>query len=1039
MKKINRGKKERKRYLNFMEVSILTVFYLVFLSFSSLAQEKNVTGKVVDKKTQELLPGVTIVVEGTTNGTVTDVNGKYSINVKAEDAKLQFRFVGYETQVIEIGNQTVINIELPTLISDLDEVVVVGYGTMRKRDLTGAVSSVKGSSIEKANPISIQSALAGRVAGVQVTQTDNSPGAGIKILIRGGSSLTSGNQPLYVIDGFPIVPDDDPTSNPLADLSPSQIESMEILKDASATAIYGAEGANGVIIITTKLGKEGRPEIRVNASYGISDMAGYPGILSPDEFTDYMISKYEMNYFESDEYKNSLAYWQKIKESGEPGNVWIEDITRRAQSKNANINFSGGTNGMRYAVSGDYLNQEGIIDRSKFNRMNLNANLEQKIGEKIKIGTALKFSMSENSGMVNTWEENTIIKKALQTNPFMDSEFSLDDYEEDDDTYSWNNENVTEYIRDVDNQFETSRMIGNMFFQYEIIKGLNFYTSYGFNRYYKNEHSFFPTTTRKGLGVGGEANFKKRDTKSFVYQARLNYIKNIAKHHINATAVFETKSNEQLYYRSTVQGFGDESRGVYDLSSVSTPLVPSNIYSADALMSYLGRVSYNYNNRYLLTASLRADGSSKFGKENKWGYFPSIAAGWLMSEENFIKNMNTFDLLKLRVSFGVTGNNQIPSYSSLAKLTTEKYIFDDALYSGMVPGSIANPNLKWETTNQYNIGLDLGFFKNRVLLTAEAYYKETTDLLLDIQLPLTSGYSTALKNIGSISNKGLELTINTVNIDKKDWKWTSTFTISTNKSKVLDLGEPDEMFFTRNFYHRVKNDILVRVGDPIGIYYGYVEDQAVNSENEIANSPEMKILENIPGQVKIYDVNGDGIVTSADKVPLAKTVPDFVGGLSNEITYKNFDLSFFLRWSYGNDIINGNITFLDRMAGNWNTLRSMQSITFTPINTEGTFHGSVPNTYSNIMRSGYVEDGSFLKCDYITLGYRVPNKLLNKINIKNLRIYARVGNPFMITRYSWFDPEVSTGWGTVAKVGPGADVGTYPRATNYSLGLSIGL
>src|SRR5690606_33211007 len=342
--------------------------------------------------------------------------------------------------------------------------------------------------------------------------------------------------------------------------------------------------------------------------------------------------------------------------------------------------------------------------------------------------------------------------------------------------------------------------------------------------------------------------------------------------------------------------------------------------------------------------------------------FPSLAFGWLISEEKFIKNLNTFDLLKLRTSYGVTGNNQIPAYQSLAQLNTEKYVFNDGLYAGMVPNSVANPNLKWEKTNQYNVGVDLGFFKSRLLFTADAYYKKTTDLLLDVQLPLSSGFTTALQNVGSISNKGLEFSINTVNMDKANFKWTSNLTLSANRSKVLDLGDRPEMFFTRNFFHTVKDDIIVRVGDPIGIYYGYIEDEIFNSATEIANSPVSEILENVIGQVKFHDVNGDGLINAGDKVPLAKTAPDFIGGLNNEFIYKHFDLSFFMRWTYGNDIINGNISYLSTVGrGNWNTLRSMSSIAFGPTNTNGTFHGNVLDTYSNYMRSNYVEDGSFLK------------------------------------------------------------------------------
>jgi TonB-linked SusC/RagA family outer membrane protein len=1020
---------------------LLYLFAFVFFigTQNVLAQEKVISGKVVDD-TNSPLPGVSILLKGTTIGTDTDFDGLYQFSIP-EDAILVVSYMGYVTQEIVVGSKSTIDVTMVPDLNNLDEVVVIGYGTMRRRDMTGAVASVKGSDLAKADPTSFQNALAGRVAGVQVTQTDNGPGAGVKILIRGGSSLTSGNQPLFVIDGFPIVPDDDPSSNPLADISPTQIESMEILKDASATAIYGAQGANGVVIITTKKGKEGQPQINVGASYGVSQMVNVPKIYEPDAYLDYVIGVNGVEQYFDPEAELQHNRWLEIQNNGEPGIKWIDEITQLANTWNANINFMGGAKGMRYAVSGDYLSQEGIIIGSKFERINLNTNLEQKIGEKLRVGATLKIASSQNEGMINNWDEETLTKKALQQNPFADPDRDPNDPSDPDDpSGEYNDENMTTYINDVDKQFETTRMLGNLFLEYKIIDGLKFYTSYGFNKYSKDQHEFLPKSTRAGGNTGGRARFDKSKTNNNVFQARLNYNKEFGEHRIYATAGFESKRNDRIRYRSEITQFEDDSRGVYDLSSAAISAIPSNNIIESSMASYLGRVQYNFKDKYLVTASLRADGSSKFGTENKWGYFPSAAIGWVASEEGFIKNLNTFDLLKLRMSYGKTGNDQIPSYASLASLGTEKYIFNDGLYAGMVPNSVANPNLKWETTSQFNVGLDFAFFKNRLLFTADAYYKETTDLLLDVQLPLTSGFEKAIQNVGSISNKGLEFSINSVNIDKNDFTWTTNFTMSFNRSEVLDLGDKPQMRFTRKFSNYVKNDILLRVGEQVGIYYGYIEDQVLNSETEIANSPQNGVLENEAGAHKLYDVNGDGIIDPFDMVPLAKTVPDYTGGLGNDFTYKNFDLSIFMRWVVGNDIINGNMTYMDR-GGNrsWNSLPALQENRFSAVNPDGTFHGVGGDTYRNLMRSMYVEDGSFLKIDYITLGYNFTESLLSKAKIRNLRLYTRVSNPFMLTRYSGWDPEVSTGSGTVAKVGPGSDVGTYPRSMTFTFGLTLGL
>ncbi len=1022
----------------------LILFFWICGVVSLLAQQGTISGKITDKETGEGLPGATVVIEGTTEGTVTDVEGNYTLKLTVDNPKLIVSFVGYADQKTEVNGRAVVNVDMEMDMSELEEVIVVGYGTMKKQDMTGAVSSVKGEAFQAAQPVSIQNALAGRVAGVQITQTDNAPGAGVNIVVRGGSTITGGNQPLYVIDGFPIVADnDDPASNPLADISTNQIESFEILKDASATAIYGAQGANGVVIITTKLGKSGKPRINVDVNRGISVMDGYPDVFTPDEFAAQQLENIEDYRYSSVFYPSAgVEYWENPDAFGLSGKIWIEEITRKADVTNVNLDFNGGSDGMRYSISANYLNQEGIILNSGFERMNVNANFEQKLGESSRIGTSLKVSKIENFGLINTWEEGTIIKKALQSSPFIADDFSsLDVGAGGSDLNAWNNENIKNYVNNVDNRFETIRLMGNLFFEQEIIDGLKFYTSYGFNLSSKDETRFLPIDTRRGSVIGGSADFRERDHQRYVYQARLGYNKVIAEHSFGATAVFETTKEAGSTFETGVQGFEDDSRGIYDLSSSTNFLKPSNYHWEKGLISYLGRFNYSFDGKYLLTASLRADGSSLFGANNKFGYFPSLALGWVVSDENFMESIQFFDLFKIRASYGVTGNNQIDAYSKLAQLQTQSYVLNGELVAGAVPSTMVNNDLRWENTTQYNLGLDLGFIKSRLMITGEVYYKETTDMLLQVLLPPTSGFQQAVINVGSMSNKGIELAINSVNVERKNFKWTSAFTFSANRGKVLSLGDTDQMFFTRGFYSKVTDDILLREGEQIGIYYGYIEDGINNSYNEIDNSPSMQAgLESVPGMTKFYDVNGDGVVNQSDKVPLAKTVPDFIGGLNNQLNYRNFDLNFFFRWSYGNDVVNGNITFLDRVvSGFWNTMPSYADYAYSPRNPDGTVHGLVTDTYAGFMRSGYIEDGSFLKLDYITLGYTFNESLMSKVGVRKFRIYARVTNPLMFTRYSWFDPEVSTGYGVPARIGPGVDVGTYPRAKTYTIGLSLGL
>jgi len=1024
-----------------MKFKLLTIIFLT--SFLSSFAQTTIEGVVNDVKGLPL-PGANVIIKGTKNGVLTDFDGIFKIKAKIGDV-LIISSLGFDKKELKIQGNS-IKIVLGELNEALNEVVVIGYGTAKKKDLTGAVSSVRATSIEKGDPIDLQTALSGRVAGLQITQNDNGLGSGVKAIIRGGSSLTSGNQPLYVIDGFPIVPDDNVSSNPLSDIDPGQIKSIEVLKDASATAIYGARGSNGVIIITTKLGKEGNPVITATLSSGTSFVSKFPRTLTDLEYLDRQIIEDKINYLNGTT-ENLSTYWQDKKDANERGVDWAKEATQLASTQRIDLSIGGGTKeGLNYQISGSFLDQEGVVIYTNFKRYNLNSNLVQSIGSNTRIGTNIKLAFSKNIGRSLDKDADGIFKKIFSTNPFQPVNFQLgQDTSIEPELDTGDNENVITYLKDVKNETQSTRIIGNLFYETKLDSNLTFYTSYGFNRVYINNQIFLPSTVLKGYRQNGIAEFEKIETTNQVFETRLSYKKEFDKHNINATAVSEFSGNLKSISTYGATGFSNQTNGFNNLSSATIATLPKNNIAKDNLMSFLGRVAYGYNNKYLLTASIRADGSSKFGNENKWGYFPSVALGWTLSEESIIKNMNIFDNFKLRASYGVTGNNQIPAYSSIGLIGAANYVFNDVFYSGIAQNNVSNPGLKWETTAQYNYGVDLGFLKNRLNITAEVYYKKTTDLLLEIQLPLSSGFETALKNIGSFSNKGFELTVNSVNIDNSSFKWKSDFTFSFNRNKVLDLGDKFEFYFNANIFpSKFMNEILIRVGESTGIYYGYIEDQIINNQTEAANSP-LQIGVGIPdinnnGQVKIYDVNGDGLIDSYDKVPIANTNPDFIGGLNNEFTYKNFDFSFFLRFSYGNDVINGNIGNLDKGGiNNWNTLKSMSDNSYSAAyNPTGTFHGENSNgVYSSLFRSAYVEDGSFLKCDYITLGYAIPKSISDKLNLNKFRLFARVNNPFMITRYSWFDPEVNAIGGTAGRVGGGVDLGSYPRSTSITLGISL--
>lgn len=1024
-----------------MKFKLITIIFLT--SFLSSFAQTTIEGVVNDAKGLPLI-GANVVVKGTKNGVLTDFEGVFKIQAKIGDVLL-ISSLGFDKKAVKIqGN--FIKIVLGEVNEALNEVVVIGYGSVKKKDLTGAISSVRATSIEKGDPIDLQTALSGRVAGLQITQNDNGLGSGVKAIIRGGSSLTSGNQPLYVIDGFPIVPDDNVSSNPLSDIDPGQIKSIEVLKDASATAIYGARGSNGVIIITTKLGKEGKPVLTATLSSGTSFVSKFPRTLTDLEYLDRQIIEDNINYLNGTD-DNLSTYWQDKKDANERGVDWAKEATQLASTRRMDLSMGGGNKeGLNYQISGNFLDQEGVVIYTNFKRYNLNSNLVQSIGSNTRIGTNIKLAFSKNIGRSLDKDADGIFKKIFSTNPFQPVNFQLgENIDIDPEIDTGDNENVITYLKEVKNETQSTRIIGNLFFETKLDNNFTFYTSYGFNRGYINNQIFLPSTVLKGYRQNGIAEFEKIEAINQVFETRLSYKKVIDKHSINATAVGEFSGNLKSISTYGATGFSNQTGGFNNLSSATIATLPKNNIAKDNLMSYLGRVAYGYSNKYLLTASIRADGSSKFGKENKWAYFPSVALGWTLSEESIIKNMNIFDNLKLRASYGITGNNQIPAYSSIGLTGAANYVFNDVFYSGIAQNNVSNPGLKWETTTQTNYGIDIGILKNRLNITAEFYYKKTTDLLLEIQLPSSSGFDTALKNIGSFSNRGFELTVNSVNIENSSFKWRSDFTFSFNRNKVLDLGDKDEFFFNANIFpSKFMNEILIRVGESTGIYYGYIEDQIINNQTEAANSP-IQIGVGIPdinnnGQVKIYDVNGDGLIDSYDKVPIANTNPDFIGGLNNEFTYKNFDFSFFLRLSYGNDVINGNIGNLDKGGiNNWNTLKSMSDNSYSAAyNPTGTFHGENSNgVYSSLFRSAYVEDGSFLKCDFITLGFALPKSVVESLNVNKFRLFARVNNPFMITRYSWFDPEVNAIGGTAGRVGGGVDLGSYPRSTSITLGLSL--
>lgn len=1010
------------------------ILLLLVFSFGILKSfGQTVTGLVTDTE-NGALPGVNVQLKGTNSGTITDLDGKYKIEAKNGDI-LVFSFIGMQTQSITV-NSEVHNITMDSDEKALDEVVVVGYGTMRKSDLTGSVGSLKKDVIEKTSSTSISQALQGKVSGVNIVSNDGSPGGGVTIRIRGGNTLTGGSQPLFVIDGLPFTPsDDDVEFNPLGDINPSDIESVEILKDASATAIYGAQGANGVIMVTTKKGQAGKPRVQVNGYYGLSEVSKNIKMLTPEEYVYSNQARWETR-FGGD--PTAINPWdQRIADEIWKQNptIWTDHVLQVAEQYNTNVSFSGGDKGFLYSASVGLHNEEGIIVKSDYKRMTGRINLSQEVNDKLKLSLNGSYSKSQNNGMINDWTQSNAIVQALTLNPFVPLDDPFGDNFDDDKSF-WGMQNPYTYIQDVDFKKDFDRMTGRVSLDYKIINGLSFFTAVGGNKELREFSRFWPSTTRQGLETNGRATLDNQKISNWVYESRLNYNKTFGSHKLNAVGVFEAKGfkNKMLSIESTNMEL--ESLGIYAIGSTTLPAAPQNWITESQMVSGLGRINYSYGNKYLLTLSLRSDASSKFGAGNKWGYFPSAAMAWRVTEESFMKKLGSVSDLKIRGSYGVTGNDQIPTYQSLVLLNQSKYNFGESTVVGLQPARLQNDDLKWETTTQYNVGFDLGLFDNRITLTADAYLKKTTDLLLEVELPSTSGFTNGLKNVGELQNKGLEFSLNTVNFDG-EFSWSTSFNISFNRSEVLNLGESYEMFWNRGFV-RVQRDVMLRVGEPVGIYYGYIEDGVYNTEEEVLNSPDSKISDKAIGEVRFADINQDGVINESDRMPIGYTQPKHTGGIGNSFSYKGFDLYAFIRWSYGNDIVNANTTFATMTRISNNILGDLYNQQWSPETPENNYRGYMNQSHENVLRSEMIEDGSFLRLDNLVLGYSLPQKYLSKAKIRKLRVYASVRNLYTLTRYSWYDPEVSTGWGTVAKVGPGADMGSYPRPRTFLFGVEFG-
>ncbi|MGN7723491.1 SusC/RagA family TonB-linked outer membrane protein [Chitinophaga sp. 22620] len=1040
---------------------------IVMLLFPVLlfAQKKTVTGTVRDNN-GDLLPGVTVTVKGDKAGAATGPDGKFSISVP-QGATLIFTYIGFEKVEQVVGSAGEYNIRLAEKAGTLSDVVVVGYATQKRKDLTGAVGSVNMKDFEKAPVKSFDEALAGRVAGVAVASNDGQPGSVANIVIRGAGSISQDNSPLYVIDGFPT------ENNNANAISPADIESIDVLKDASATAIYGARGSNGVILITTKKGKLGPPQVTLNSYYGWQKVPEKVELMNPYEFVRYVgdinpgirDSVYLAKGITLDDYRNV------------EGLDMQDHVYQTGQNMNHDLSVRGGNDKTRYSLSGNYNNQKGIIINGGFKRYQSRFTLDQTVTDKLKVGINANYAYSEQYGIpvsaTNFYASATTLYSVWGARPTTslagrDSGVNLlDEFYDPTNELANNQDYRVNPLQNIQNQVTrnmTNTIIANAYAEYAFTKELSLRVSGGINYYNTETNIFNNSRTQSGSkwsssGVNGLISFAPNST--WRSENALTYRRKFGKdHNLNVLGVFEAQGHKRSFRRQSATQLPNEELGLdgIDLAAPANTSLQSWA-SAWTMASFLSRVNYDYKSKYYFTASIRADGSSKFSGNNKWGYFPSASAAWRFSAEPFMENLHFVSDAKIRLGYGASGNNRVDDFAYLPQLqlTSNQYWYSQGgkpLAIGAVITSTGNADLRWETNEQTNIGLDLSFFKDRLGLTVDAYKRTTTDLLLNAALPYMHGIesSTGFKNVGKLENKGLEFSLNGAIFSNKKFSWSSNFNISFNQNKILSLAEGQASILSGSgtFFNTTFSGLFpyISVVDrPMGEMYGLVFDGVYQyadfdlmPNGTYLLKPEITTNGNSrtgirPGDIKYKDLNGDLQVNNQDYTIIGSGLPKHTGGFSNNFTYGNFDLNVLLQWSYGNDIINANRYVFEGGIVNNPNLNQFATYAnrWTPDNPSNTLFragGMGSAAYS----SRVIEDGSYLKLRTVSLGYNVPASLLRRAKISNFRLYASAQNLYTWTNYSGKDPEVS---GRNGNLTPGFDYAVYPHSLSFVLGLNV--
>lgn len=1034
---------------------------LCFLALSchvAFSQNNKISGTVTDSNGEPLV-GVNVLIKGTTVGTITDISGAYSLEATS-NVTLIFKYIGYTDKSVDAKQGAIVNVVMKEDMQSLDEVVVVGYGTVRKRDLTGSVSSVGSAQLKERSFGNALQSMAGQVSGVQITQTQGAPGMAPTIKVRGSSSINAGTSPLYVIDGIPLEDNTVSTGdngsagnlsfnrNPLNNINPNDIESIEILKDASSAAIYGSRGANGVVLVTTKQGKAGKTKIEASYEFGLSQVNRRIEVMNATEWIDYetaarnnswaTILKNNPNAVRGNNTIIPVEFsdpaW--IARIGE-GTDWQDVLFRTAFTHNAQVSASGGSEKTQFMISAGYLSQEGVVDQNEYDRISVRSNLRHKFNDRFQLGMNIALTRSNDSSY-GTAGKSDAVSLSVQSAPIFPLYVETGSLGFKDPSSIWNT--FVKYgfqfwhpyalTREMSKKKTTNTILANSFLEWKLIDGLTFKTALNATSEDSQYNSYWNEGQKYGYSgwVAATGEFSTMRSFNWAWENTLNYNKVFAEDHAVTGLLGYTMQEQRLDLSNMTAGsYSNDMVHTLNAGKVNKGATTAEEW---ALLSYLARATYAYKGKYLTSVALRADGCSRFGKNNRWGYFPSASIAWRASEETFMKEIEWIDNLKLRLSYGETGNNQISNYGAIGLLNYLPYVEKGNVVQGLYTHTFPDPDLKWEKTGQTNFGIDASLFRNRINVGFDLYYSRTHDLLLDVPIPVLTGFTSSLTNVGELENRGVEFSLSTRNIEG-NFTWTTDFNISANRNKVLKLGANDAPILVTT------NDAISKteVGQPVGNYFGYIFDGVLSQKDIDSGMPVYPGSE--AGDPKVRNVNGDKVISADDRTIIGNYQPDFTWGMTNSFSYKGIEVSVMLTGSHGGEIMNQHSRFLKSFNGDRNAYQYVTNYWKSDAD-PGSGNINKPRVIQNTVQAQsstyWVEDGSFVRIKNIRLGYNFPSALMKKWRMSNVKLYVNLENVHVFSDYSNYDPEGST-FQSGYRVG--YDYGAYPNPFTATAGLSF--